>query len=138
MPWLKVLHLGAVIIWCGALLYLPAAIAAAIGPGPAAVIETTQRRILRWIFNLVATPAALVAIASGTAIFVFQGPMTLWLLFKLAVVGLLVLAHGVAGMLILRAEQRRTRGVRVMCWLVGGATLLFLGTIAWLVLRKPF
>jgi uncharacterized membrane protein len=138
VPWLKVLHLSAVIIWCGALLYLPSAIAAATGPGPAAVIETTQRRILRWIFNLVATPAALVAIASGTAIFVFQGPMTLWLLIKLAVVGLLVLAHGLAGMLILRAERGRTGGLRAMCWAVGGSTLLFLGAIAWLVLRKPF
>ena len=138
MPWLKVLHLAAVIVWCGALLYLPAAIAAAIGPGPAAVIESTQRRILRWIFNLVATPAALVAIASGTAIFVFQGPITLWLLTKLAIVSLLVLAHGVTGLLILRAERGVSRGVRVMCWTVGSSTVLFMGAIAFLVLRKPF
>jgi hypothetical protein len=28
VPWFKLLHLGAVIVWCGTLLYLPALIAA--------------------------------------------------------------------------------------------------------------
>ena len=31
MPWLKLLHISAVIVWCGTLLYLPTLIASATG-----------------------------------------------------------------------------------------------------------
>ena len=137
MPWLKLLHISAVIIWCGTLLYLPAAILAAGSGQPAAVFES-GRRVLRSLFTLVATPAALVAISSGTAIFVLSGPLAVWLLAKLATVSLLVLAHALCGWLILRVDRNAQGGLRPLCWGVGAATLACLGAIAWLVLRKPF
>lgn len=138
MPWLKLLHISAVILWCGALLYLPAALlAAARQPAPAA-LDARGGRALRDLFTLVATPAALVAIASGTAIFVLQGPLAPWLVAKLVAVGLLVLGHGACGLLILRVERRTPGGVRAWSVVIGTASLLWLGTIAWLVLQKPF
>jgi putative membrane protein len=142
MPWLKLLHISAVILWCGALLYLPAAIAAGAGARPAAAVDPQARGQLRALFTLVATPAALVAIVSGTSIFLLQGPVVIWLLAKLAVVGLLVLGHALCGMLILRVERQAQGGsrrfTRAACAVVGVASLLWLGTIAWLVLAKPF
>lgn len=137
MPWLKLLHISAVIVWCGALLYLPAAISAAGGSQPAAVFES-GRRVLRSLFTLVATPAALVAIGSGTAIFVLSGPLAVWLLAKLATVSLLVLAHALCGWAILRVNRTAQGGVRALCWGIAGVTLGCLAAIAWLVLRKPF
>lgn len=141
MPWLKLLHITAVILWCGALLYLPASIASAAGAGarrPVALYDAGQRDFLRAVFTLLATPAALVAIASGTAIFVFLGPLTLWLIAKLAVVGLLVLAHASCGMLILRVEREEHGSLQGLCWAVGVCVSAALLTIAWLVLGKPF
>lgn len=137
MPWLKLLHITAVILWCGTLLYLPTLIASATGPQRAPVFAHAHQRVLRSLFTLVVTPAALVAIASGTAIFVFMGPLTLWLVAKLAVVGLLVLAHAACGMLVLRAERGETR-LAGLCAAVTTLSIAAIALVAWLVLRKPF
>jgi protoporphyrinogen IX oxidase len=137
MPWLKLLHITAVVLWCGALLYLPAAIAAASGTGPAAVFERPGQRVLRSLFTLVVTPAALVAIASGTAIFVLHGPLASWLIVKLAAVGLLVLGHAACGLLILRAERGEAAYLRTLSGLVAVSSLTWLAAIAGLVLMKP-
>lgn len=144
MPWLKLLHICAVILWGAALLYMTAAIAAAAGRSAPAAIDPARNGLLRTIFTLMATPAALVAIGSGTAIFLLQGPVTLWLLTKLAVVSLMVLAHGVCGMLVLRTERLVRAAASPSMWLswfggaLGAGSMLCLGTVAWLVLAKPF
>jgi len=127
MPWLKLVHLSAVIVWAGALLYLPWSIAAA----------GTPQRMPRGIFTGVATPAALLAIASGTVLFLLHGLLAPWLIAKLALVSLLVLGHAACGMLILRNE----RGHPVVAFAascVTAASALWLALIAWLVLGKPF
>lgn len=136
MPWLKLLHISAVILWCGALLYLPLAVAAAGGAQRRPVaLGDAQDEILRALFIYGATPAALLAIASGTWIFIWQGTLGAWLLAKLALVALLVLAHASFGLLILRLE-RGQRGRRAAL-LVGALLLPLLLAIAWLVLAKP-
>lgn len=138
MPWLKLLHITAVIVWCGTLLYLPTLIASATGPNRAPVFgHSPHQRVLRGLFTLVVTPAALVAIVSGTAIFVFMGPLTLWLVAKLAVVGLLVLAHAACGLLVLRAERGEAR-LAGLCAAVTALCIAAIAAVAWLVLRKPF
>jgi uncharacterized membrane protein len=91
----------------------------------------------RNVFIGLATPAALLAIVSGTLIFVSQGLLAPWLMFKLAGVGLLVLGHGACGLLVLRTERGQRGGVRVACRMVMVLTVLSVLGIAWLVLRKP-
>jgi uncharacterized membrane protein len=139
VPWLKLLHIGAVIVWSGALLYLPALIAAAATPAPSAARDVQPRWPLlpRRVYIDLATPAALLAIVSGTLIFVSQGLLAPWLMFKLAGVGLLVLGHGACGLLVLRTERGQRGGVRLACHMILVSTVLCLLGIAWLVLRKP-
>ena len=139
MPWLKLLHIGAVIVWCGALLYLPALISAAAAPALSAGRDVHPQwpRLPRRVFIGLATPAALLAIVSGTLIFVSQGLLAPWLMFKLAGVGLLVLGHGACGLLMLRTERGQRGGVRLACHMVMVLTVSCLLGIAWLVLRKP-
>lgn len=136
MPWLKLLHICAVITWCGTLLYLPVALSTVAADKEAAFEHPS--RTFRSIFTWVTTPAALVAIASGTAIFLTRGPLAPWLIAKLATVSLLVLCHGACGMLILRVERQPESSIRGLCTAVGLASVLWLLAIAWLVLRKPF
>lgn len=136
MPWLKLLHVSAVIVWCGALLYLPLMLASAATPArvPAPVL---QRQGPRQVFIGLATPAALLAIGSGTLIIGLHGPVVPWLMFKLGVVGLLVLGHGVCGLLVLRTERGEMGGVRQVSRCVLVLLVACLLAIAWLVLRKP-
>ena len=137
MPWLKFLHIGAVIVWCGALPYLALATAAGPGPGAGPLAPARTALLLRRVYLGVATPAALVAIASGTAIFSLRGPLADWLVAKLALVALLVLLHAGCGWLLLRREQGHGPGRRVLGpALAASASLLLLG-VAWLVLGKP-
>ncbi|MDP2261909.1 MAG: CopD family protein [Hydrogenophaga sp.] len=137
MPWLKLLHITAVILWCGTLLYLPAALAASASAATGDVPTDTRHRLLRLIYTLVTTPAALVAIASGTAIFVFQDVVAVWLMAKLGVVGLLVLGHGACGLLVLRVERGEYRWTRGSSWVIAATTVIWIAAIAWLVLEKP-
>ena len=138
MPWLKLLHISAVVVWCGALLYLPALIAAATtAPSAARDVQPRWSSLPRRVFIGLATPAALLAIVSGTLIFVSQGLLAPWLIFKLGGVGLLVLGHGACGLLVLRSERGQRRGVRLACQGILILTVLCLLGIAWLVLRKP-
>lgn len=132
MPWLKLLHISAVVLWCAALLYLPLALATAADDE-----RLVQRRVLRLLYTSVATPAALMAIASGTFIFLWQGPLAPWLVVKLAVVALVVLMHASLGLLVLRSERADAPVRCRSCAAVLGAALAGLSTIAWLVLAKP-
>jgi len=134
VPWLKLLHISAVIVWCGAILYLPTLLRHSAPCVPAG--GPSVRQWPRSVFIGVATPAALVAIASGTLIFVAHAVVTPWLIYKLAGVGLLVLGHGVCGMLVLRAEAGRLGACR-FCHVLTAVMLIALLAIAWLVLRKP-
>lgn len=137
MPWLKLLHIGAVIVWCGALLYLPALVAAAAGSLSAGTATAIGGTRLRGFYTLVATPAALVAITSGTWLFATRGPIAPWLMTKLVLVGLLVLGHGACGMLVLRSERGETAWLGIAGRVVTATTLLWLAGIAGLVLGKP-
>lgn len=134
MPWLKLLHISAVVVWCGVLLYLPALIGAR-HRGEAVVARDD---VVRRVFTLVATPAALLAIASGTAIFLWQGPLAGWLVVKLGLVAVLALSHGACGWLLLLAEREPHTALTVRCALTGSVAALCLVGIAGLVLGKPF
>lgn len=148
MPWLKLFHGSAVILWAGALLYLPIAIAAssgrsrrgvATGPATLDAADAPERHTLRGLFVGVATPFALLAIGSGTALFLLYGPLAHWLIVKLGFVSLLVLGHAACGMLVLRVERQEARkGTAVAGYAVAVVSLLWLACIAWLALQKPF
>ena len=137
MPWLKILHVSAVIAWAGTLLYMPILIAAMGNRRRAEGDEGLPPPLLRAVFINLATPAALVAIASGTVIFIGGGLLAHWLIVKLALVGMLVLGHAFCGMLLLRVERGDALAAGVS-HLVVVLSLLWLAGIAWLVLRKPF
>ncbi len=63
MPLLKLLHFAALLCWCGTLLYLPALIAAGTRRSDP-LFYRDHVHLTRMVFNLVGTPAALIAIGS--------------------------------------------------------------------------
>ncbi len=132
---LKLLHLSAVIVWSGGLLYLTGLLAALRVPA-AGAHGVLPQGLSRLLFTRVVTPAALVAIASGSVIFLVNGPHAAWLVVKLFAVGGLVLAHGGCGMLVLRAERGEAGGPWSRA--IAALVVLDLATIAWLAVGKPF
>lgn len=137
MPLLKLLHFAALLCWCGALLYLPALIAAGTRRTDA-LFYRDHVHLTRLVFTLIATPAALLAIGSGTAIFLRDGLVAGWLVIKLTSVAGMALCHALCGVMLLRIEREPETGVRLQCTLLGGLIALLIGVTLWLVLAKPF
>ncbi|HTN30004.1 MAG TPA: CopD family protein [Pseudomonas sp.] len=136
MPWLKLLHFAALLCWCGSLLYLPALIASgAQGSHPRLHPETDYP--VRVVFTHFATPAALLAIGSGTLLFLLAGEWAGWLVVKLAAVAGMALCHALCGVLVLRLERQPERALAVECIGLGGGAALLVGVTLWLVLAKP-
>lgn len=127
----------ALICWCGALLYLPAMIAAGTRSSDE-LFYRDHAHLTRTVFNLLATPAALLAIGSGTALFLREAIFDPWLILKLSTVAGMVLCHALCGLLILRIERAAEPALRRNCLLIGLLLSALIGATLWLVLAKPF
>lgn len=133
MIWLLLLHISTISLWCALLLYLPVLIRADSGPGGEASLNVSPRLM----FSHVATPLAVLAIFTGTLLFLLQGNISGWLLAKLMAVCALVVCHVLCGWLVLTIERNPgvRCGGRAMALVVFAATAML--TIVWLVLARP-
>lgn len=138
MLWFLLLHIVALITWCASLLYLPALIAG-IHTEQIQIVEPRHKygSVARFVFTHIATPAALVAIISGTLVFLFNRTIEVWLIAKLTLVTGLVVGHTLAGLLLLHTQDRNTKPVRRWCWMLSGVLCVLMLAIIWVVLAKP-
>lgn len=138
MLWFLMLHIIALIIWCASLLYLPALIAG-IHTEQIQIVEPRHKygSVARFLFTHIATPAALLAIISGSAVFLFNRTIEIWLIAKLTLVAALVVAHAFAGLLLLHTQDRSTKPIRRWCWILSGTSCVLMLAIIWVVLAKP-
>jgi protoporphyrinogen IX oxidase len=137
MHWLLVLHVAAILLWSASLLYLPALI---VG-GKSGRIDFEQHHPLalgRTIFIRVVTPAAMLAIVSGTAIFMTAYVTSLWLALKLSLVSALVICHVLLGWMVLRVGHGAGENTVAVCVSLAMASMLLIVAIITVVLMKPF
>lgn len=137
MPWLLVVHISAILLWSASLLYLPALIVS----GKSGRVDFEQRHPLalgRTLFTLIVTPAAMLAIVSGTAIFMTMHVTSLWLVLKLSLVSGLVICHALLGWMILRVDHDSGKNTIAICVSLATASVLFVVAIFTVVLMKPF
>lgn len=136
MLWLKFTHIAALSIWMAALFYLPALLS------HHRRIEDRQdfvrlRMSSRFVFMFVASPAACLAVVSGTALLFFSDVRQPWMLAKLAGVGLLAFSHYRFGSLLKRfaieGQEPPAYKARVLVFMAAFAASAAL----WLVLAKP-
>jgi putative membrane protein len=132
------LHIAALMLWCATLLYLPALIAC-IHTEQIEIVEPAHKygSVARFVFTFVATPAALVAIMSGTLVFLFNRTVEVWLVAKLTLVTGLVITHALAGLLLLHTQDRSSKPVRRWCRMLGCTAGALMVSIIWVVLAKP-
>ncbi len=138
MPWIKILHIATLLCWCGTLLYLPALLLASTKPRVGSSFHAPAPVILRFLFTHIATPFALVAIMSGTLLFIVGQLTGGWLVLKLAAVTGMVFCHVLCGGLIVRLEQARLRGMFPVSVLVAAVAASLMLVVLILVLSKPF
>ncbi len=135
-PWLKFLHLATLMAWCGTLLGLPPLLALY----PVAQGRIARRRVLaasRFVYIALASPAAVLAVASGTALIHAMQAYAPWLLAKLTLVAAMVMFHAGCGKLLLvLKDQPRRWSPRLLLALGAFPTLLIVGVL-WLVLAQP-
>src|SRR5690606_32129029 len=101
MIWLKTLHLAAIAIWSAGLLGLPG-----LFVGRTHVPDEQSKHRLqaavRFLYVGIVSPAAFVAVGSGTALIFLRQSFEPWFTLKLALVGALVTIHILTGLVIIR------------------------------------
>ena len=132
------LHIAALITWCASLLYLPALIAG-IHTEQIQIVEPRHKygSVARFVFTYIATPEALITIISGSAVFLFNRTIELWLIAKLTLVTGLVIAHALVGLLLLHTQDRSAKPIRRWCRILSGSLCVLMAAIIWVVLAKP-
>ena len=133
--WLKILHVSAMVLWFAGLSFLPRLFVARHRGGrdadPAYFNATANTLYFR-----MATPAALVAVATGMALIAY-GPDGAWLVMKLVVVACAVLLHLYMGLVLYELGQGRDRHGPLAYRVLGAAPLALLLAIAALTGAKP-
>lgn len=133
--WLKMLHVSAMVLWFAGLFFLPRLMVAHHrGERDAASGYFTV--VANRIFFRVASPAALVAVATGMTLIAY-GPTGAWLVMKLVLVAAVVMLHLYAGLMLYQLGQGRDRHGVAFYRILGWAPLLGLLAIAALTGAKP-
>ena len=105
--WLKVLHVGGLVVWAGLLFYMPGLLASHVR-----AMATPEFHRLRTISRLtyvgIASPAAVVTILSGAALVAVTRVADAWLVLKLGIVFLLLLYHIYCGAVLSSLSERPT------------------------------
>ncbi|MBB5423103.1 putative membrane protein [Paraburkholderia sp. JPY158] len=96
---LKFIHLAAIAIWSGGLLVLPYLFWQRRGLAAGTELDRLHR-ITRLVFVELTSPAAFVAIASGTALIFLQATFVEWFTAKMVFVGIMAMLHVLAGLVL--------------------------------------
>ena len=97
--WIKLLHIAAIAAWSAGLVYLPALFAEhARVEGEESFRRLRHRTRLTYV--VFTSPAAVIAVVTGTLMIPLVATLGIWLVYKLAAVGLLVLVHVYFGRLM--------------------------------------
>ena len=133
---LKFVHIATIAVWAGGLIVLPYLFwqrrLLAVGP------ELDQlHRVTRFVYVGMTSPAAFVAIGSGTALIFLQSTFREWFTLKMVLVGAMVMLHVVAGLVAVRVFAPDGRFGSRSCVALTGAYLVLIVAILWVVLAKP-
>jgi putative membrane protein len=133
---LKFVHLGAFSLWSAGLIVLPFLFRQRLGLAPGPELDRLHRFVRR-IHVGVTSPAAFVAIGSGTALIFLQTTFLEWFSMKMALVSAMVMLQVAASLVLAQLFEpggRFGRGASVLLTLAS-ATLVV--AIIWVALAKP-
>ncbi len=133
---LKALHIGAIAIWAAGLICLPFLFRQRGGLEDGQDLHRLHAMV-RFFYVVVLSPAAFIAIASGTGLIFLQQTFEVWFSVKLLLVGMLVVAHVLSGLLILKLFEEAGRYPIWRYLLVTATTTVIVTAILFVVSAKP-
>jgi len=134
--WLKIIHISAVSLWIAGLVSLPGLYVQRAHVADKDALYRLQGMV-RFSYVVLISPAAFLAVASGTGLIFAREVFMTWMSAKLALVGALVLAHTFAGLVIIRLFDEG-QVYPVWRFLLGTGVVLTLSAgVLFLVLAKP-
>jgi protoporphyrinogen IX oxidase len=133
---LKFIHLGAIAIWSGGLIVLPFLFWQRRTLTTGTELDRLHR-ITRLVYVELTSPAAFVAIASGTALIFLQATFVEWFSLKMVFVGIMAMLHVVAGLVLHQLFLPEGRFSRLSAIALSTAYLVVIIAIIWIVLAKP-
>jgi protoporphyrinogen IX oxidase len=134
---LKFVHLGAIAVWSGGLLALPFLFWQRRAHAAAAPELERLHRITRLVYVELTSPAAFIAIGSGTALIFLQATFAEWFSIKMVLVGLMAMLHVVAGLVMHQLFSPTGRFGRGSFVALSVAYAVLITAILWVVLAKP-
>lgn len=136
MVFVKFAHIATICIWAAGLVSLPG-----LYVQRAHIKEDDDlfrlQKIVRFSYVRILSPAAFIAIASGTGLIFLQEPYSPWFSLKLVLVGILVVLHVMTGLVIIRLFED---GEVYPVWrfvVVTAMSSLVVGGILFVVLARP-
>ena len=136
IPYLKALHIAALALWCAGLLALPL-ILSQYEPGFSQDRFETIRHYTHITYTMGVTPAAVIAVVSGTWLIFLRDVLEPWLYAKLVFVAGLVAVHAWAGHVLDAVAETPGEHHAPHPALSIGPALFFMLAILTLVLAKP-
>jgi len=133
---LKFVHLAAIAVWSGGLIGLPFLFwqRRALTAGPDL---DRLHRIARLVYVELTSPAAFIAIGSGTALIFLQATFEEWFSLKMLLVAIMAMLHVVAGLVLLHLFSPQGRFGRFSYVALTSAYVVLIAAILWIVLAKP-
>jgi uncharacterized membrane protein len=134
---LKFVHIAAIGVWSGGLIILPYLFWQRRLLGAGGYELDRLARMTRFVYVVMTSPAAFVAIGSGTALIFLQATFAEWFSLKLALVGALVMLHVIAGLIGAGLFTGKGRFGIAAHVTLSSLYLVVIVAIFWVVLAKP-
>src|SRR5690606_28047914 len=136
MAWVKGLHIVMIIFWSASLIYLPVLMA---GHDPKLSNPVYLRRhgMVRNIYLWIASPFAILAIISGTALIPLRDVTAPWFAVKLLFVAALAVIHARCGVILAKQSHSAERANPLVRIMRMALPIILFPCVLWLVLAKP-
>jgi protoporphyrinogen IX oxidase len=136
IAWLKLIHIATIAVWMAGLVSLPGLYVQRAHVRDDEQLYRLQRTV-RFAYLALVSPAAFIAIATGTGLIFARDVFDPWLSLKLALVGALTVLHSLTGLVIIRLFKE---GEVYPVWrfvAVTALTMILVLGVLYLVLAKP-
>lgn len=136
MIWIKLIHLAAIAVWSAGIIGLPGLCARRTRSMAGSDLHRLQA-LVRHLYTFVVSPAAFVAVASGTALVFLREAWVPWFSVKLVLVGLMVVIHILTGLVIIRLFEKGRFYSPLRFVAVTTGSVAVVSVILLVVLAKP-
>jgi protoporphyrinogen IX oxidase len=136
IAWLKIAHVSALSVWVAGLFYLPPLFAVHCAKEKLTDFHRL-RALTRVVYLGLASPAAIIAILTGTALIYLADAHGGWLVLKLGFVSIMTIFHVYCGSLLVDMREQESARRPAAMYALLAVPVLAVPAVLYLVLAKP-